>query len=414
MADALTARPAPTRWRAFVVRWEGWPAAVRIGILYVAARLVTTGFFAAAAAMSGPTSRFGPNATIGDLAMGWDSTWYWFVAVNGYPSQLPLTDTGLVAENQWAFMPIYPYLAGALGVLLGGWGTAAVVISLLAGFGASWALYRMLRLRLDRSAATWAVVFFAAGPLSAMFQVGYAESLFLFWLFLALLLVMRRRYAWLYLLIPVMGFTRPSILAFSLFLALFGIWRWFRRRTEPLPGREIVHIVVLGLWAAVVGFSWQVIAAVVTGDGGAYLATELAWRRNWIPNSDGQFFPFDGFLEATGFWAQQWGWPPALGYVLLGVLVAGMAAALVFAPPVRRLGGEIRLWSAAYLLYLLAVFFPQSSIFRLLLPISPLWGAVAAPRSTPWRVTVLVLGLAAQWWWIYNMYGLANTFWRIP
>ncbi|MCC4906864.1 hypothetical protein [Microbacterium sp. cx-59] len=406
MADPLTTRLA--------ARWAGWPAALRIGILYLAARAVTTGFFVAAAALSGPTSRFGANATVGDLAMGWDSTWYWFVAVNGYPAQLPLTDTGLVAENQWAFMPLYPFLAGALGTVLGGWGVAAVLISLVAGYGASWALYRMLRLRLDRSAATWAVVFFAAGPLAALFQVGYAESLFLFWLFLALLLVMRRRYAWLYLLVPVMGFTRPGVLAFSLFLALFGIWRWFRRRVEPLPAREVVHIVALGLWAAVVGFSWQVIAAIVTGDASAYLATELAWRRNWIPDSPGQFFPFDGFLEATRFWAEQWGWPVVLGYVVLGLLIVGVAAALLFAAPVRRLGVEIRLWSAAYLLYLLAVFFPQSSIFRLLLPVTPLWGALAVPRSTAWRIVVLVAGLGGQWWWIYNMYGLANTFWRIP
>ena len=406
MARALTQR--------FGARWSRWSAAVRVGILYVAARIVTTGFFVAAAALSGPSSRFGADATVADLAMGWDSTWYWFVAVNGYPTQLPLTDTGLVAENQWAFMPLYPYLAGALGTVLGGWGVAAVLISLLAGYGAAWALYRMLRLRLDRSTATWAVVFFVAGPLAALFQVGYAESLFLFWLFLALLLVMRRRYAWLYLLVPVMGFTRPGVLAFSLFLGLFGIWRWFRRRQEPLPGREIVHIVALGVWAAVVGFSWQVIAALVTGEGSAYLATELAWRRIWIPDSRGEFFPFEAFLAAAPFWSAQWGWPAPLGYAVLGLLVVIITAALLFAPPVRRVGVEIRLWSAAYLLYLLAVFFPQSSIFRLLLPISPLWGAVAVPRSTGWRVAVLVAGLAAQWWWIYNMYGLANTSWRVP
>ena len=55
----------------------------------------------------------------------------------------------------------------------------------------------------------------------------------------------------------------------------------------------------------------------------------------------------------------------------------------------KRLGVEVRLWGASYLVYLLAVFFPQSSIFRLLVPLSPLWGAVALPRSTAWRVGVL-------------------------
>jgi len=91
-----------------------------------------------------------------------------------------------------------------------------------------------------------------------------------------------------------------------------------------------------------------------------------------------------------------------------------VAAILLLAPGVRRLGMEIRLWSASYLLYLLAVFFPQSSTFRLLVPLSPLWGAVAVGRHPAWRIGVLIAGLAGQWWWIYNMYALGNTLWQIP
>ena len=113
--------------------------------------------------------------------------------------------------------------------------------------------------------------------------------------------MIRRRYVWLYLLIPLMAFTRPGVLAFALFLGLFGIWRWFSRRREPLPPCEIVHIVALGLLAVVVGFAWQVIAAWITGDSGAYLATELAWRRNWIPG-DATFLPFEGFAAGIAFW----------------------------------------------------------------------------------------------------------------
>ncbi|HCU77046.1 MAG TPA: hypothetical protein DGU37_00730, partial [Microbacterium sp.] len=73
-----------------------------------------------------------------------------------------------------------------------------------------------------------------------------------------------------------MGYTRPGVLAFALFIGLFGIWRFFSRRAEPLRVREVIHIVALGALATAVGFSWQIIAAIVTGDPGAYLATELA------------------------------------------------------------------------------------------------------------------------------------------
>jgi hypothetical protein len=405
---ALTeARPRATGLRAV-------PTTVWIALVYVASRVVTTCFLLVATSLAGEGTRFGPTADLGKLALGWDAQWYWFVAVNGYPATLPLTDTGQVKENQWAFMPVYAYLSEGLGRVLGSWGLGAVVISLVAGFLACVVLHRMLRPRIGDGAALWAVAFFACAPLAAMFQVGYAESLFLLFLLLSLWMVMRRAYGWLYLLVPLMGFTRPGVLAFALFLGLFGIWRWVRRAHEPLAVREIVHIVALGALAVVVGFSWQVIAGLVTGDQGAYLATELSWRRNWLPGSEGAFVPFDGFVQGAAFWFGSWGLGAVAGYVALALLVLGAAALLLFVPQVRRLGVELRLWSASYLLYLLAVFFPQSSLFRLLLPLSPLWGAAAVPRSTAWRVVVLALALLGQWWWIYNMYALGNTYWQIP
>ena len=89
-----------------------------------------------------------------------------------------------------------------------------------------------------------------------------------------------------------------------------------------------------------------------------------------------------------------WGLTPVVGLRRRSARASSpLAALLLFEPHVRRLGVELRLWSASYLVYLLLVFFPQSSIFRLLVPLSPLWGAVALPRSTAWRVGVLAVGL---------------------
>ena len=408
MADATPAAPAPAA-PARPVR-----AAVRIAVIYVAARLITTLFLFLAAELSGFGSRMGPDANLASTIVAWDGTWYWLIGYSGYPSTLPLTDAGQIAENAWAFLPIYPYLSQWVSVPFGQWAVGALIVSLVAGYAASLVLYRMLRLRLDESAALWAVLFFACGPLAALFQVGYAETLNLLWLFWAIWCVMRRRYGWLYLLIPLMAFTRPGVLAFSLFLALFGIWRWWNRRREPLGGREIAHIVVLGLFAAVAGFAWQLIAGWVTGDPGAYLSTELAWRRNWILG-DASFAPFDAFAAGIQFWfGTMWQLPVVWGYVAVGAAIVAIACALLFLPQVKRLGVEIRLWSASYLFYLLLVFFPQSSLFRLLVPLSPLWGAFAVPRSRVWRIGVLVACLLGQWWWIYNMYALGNTSWQVP
>ncbi|WP_337005997.1 MULTISPECIES: hypothetical protein [unclassified Microbacterium] len=395
-------------------RWARSPVALRIAVIYVVARVITTVFLIMAASLSTFSSRFGADAGIGDFVVGWDAQWYWLVAENGYPTTLPLTDSGDVAENAWAFMPVFAYAAKAIGFALGSWGAGAFLLSIVAGYLACLALHRLLRDRIGASAAMWAVVFFAMGPIAAMFQVGYAETLFLLLLFLALDATARRKYAWLYLLIPVMAFTRPGILAFALYLGLHGVLRWVRRRDEPLHGPEVAHILVLGTLATAGGFAWQVIAGVATGDPGAYLATELAWRRNWILGGVEGFVPFEGWIQAAQFWFGQWGMPHWWGLIALVLLVVGAAAALLFSPQVRTLGADLRLWSASYLLYLLAVFFPQSSVFRLLLPLSPLWGAVAVPRSRAWRLGVLVACLLGQWLWIYHVYALGSTFWQVP
>ena len=396
------------------VRPSAARTALRVAAIYVLARVVTTLFLFAATELSGFTSRMGADARLGDTIVAWDGTWYWFVAVSGYPGHLPLTESGQVAENAWAFLPIYPWLSQVVSLPFGQWSAGALIVSLVAGYGASVALYHLLRPRLEESAALWAVTFFACGPLAALFHIGYAEALNLLWLFGALLAVTRRRYVWLYVLIPLMAFTRPGVLAFALFLALFGIWRWITRAREPLRGPEIAHIIVAGLLAAVAGFAWQVIAASVTGSPDAYLATEMAWRRNWIAG-DATFVPLEPFLAGVSFWFEtMWRLPLALGYAVVAAGVLLIAVALIALPQVRRLGVEIRLWSASYLVYLLLVFFPQSSIFRLLVPLSPLWGAFAVPRSRAWRVGVLLACLLGQWWWIYNMYALGSSNWQVP
>lgn len=151
--------------------------ALWIGVIYLVARLVTTAFFLFAASLSTSSSRFGADPALADFVLGWDARWYWIIAVVGYPSTLPVTEDGLVAENAWAFLPVYPGIAQVMGVPFGHWAAGALMVSLVGGYAACYVLFRLLRTRLTVVASTWAVVFFATGPLAALFQVGYAETL---------------------------------------------------------------------------------------------------------------------------------------------------------------------------------------------------------------------------------------------
>ncbi|MDR2322990.1 MAG: hypothetical protein LBE60_15250 [Microbacterium sp.] len=419
----VAATAAPRRRNAAAPRWAArfyarTPAWAGILAVYLGARLITTGLmFWATTLSSAPGSRFGHGTSIASFVTGWDAQWYWYIVVYGYPTVLPLGPDGHITQNSWAFLPVYPWISQvfALPFGSGGWGVGAVIVSLVAGYLCCLVLFRMMRGRIGRMAAVWTVVFFASGPLGALFQVGYAEVLNMLFLLLALDGLIRRRYVRLYPLILLMGFTRPGVLAFALMLGLMLVVRWVRRKAVPLAGREIAHYLALGALGVVVGFSWQVIAGIVTGVPNAYLETELSWRGFWMPQ-DGHtvFSPFEGWLTAVPYWAQLMGLPGWLGLVVLALLILLFAASLIFGPGVRRLGPEIRLFAASYALYLLAVFFPQSSTLRLLFPLAPLWGAVGWRRSWWLRVGVLLVCIGLQALWIANVYGFANTFWRVP
>ena len=97
------------------------------------------------------------------------------------------------------------------------------------------------------------------------------------------------------------------------------------------------------------------------------------------------------------------------------MLVAAVVL-LFLTPGVRALGIETRLWSASYLVYAALVLFPQSSTFRLLLPIAPLVaGALAAPRLLrSSRILMLIVFAVLQFWWIHAMYGYGNTYYLVP
>ena len=208
-------------------------------------------FLILAAALSPAGSRFGPDATIGDFVLGWDAQWYWFIAVNGYPTTLPLTDAGEVAENQWAFMPIYPYLAKIVGLpfeLLAwtgapSWGIGALIVSIVAGYLACLVLYRMLRDadRADRGDVGGAVLRRrpARRALPRRLRRVAVPAVAVP---VALAACSAASTRWLYLLIPLMGFTRPGVLAFALFLGLYGISRWVAPPPRAAAGaRDRAH-----------------------------------------------------------------------------------------------------------------------------------------------------------------------------
>jgi hypothetical protein len=396
------------RRSGLLARW--W---VRVTLIFVASRVLSTILLLIFASVQGPNPWTGAHPGYFDFASIWDGRWYNIVAGWGYPSQLQYDQAGHIQQNAWAFLPGYPWLvAVVMFVTRMPWGVAAVVVSLGFGLGTALLLYRLFRLRLRGSTSVFAVALYCVAPTSPLLQLAYAESMYLFFLVLALYLLMRRNYWWLLPVVAIMSFVRPGALAFALALGLHVIYRWVIRRREPFPVTERVASVVATVFSGMLGLAWPAIAAVATGSISAYTDTELAWRADYIGYA--QLVPFSPWIDGAKWWFSTWlGLPEWIGYVVLGVVLA-LFAVCMFLPAVKRLGVDVRLWVVAYALYLLAVFFPQSSTFRLLMPLFPLLGAVAIPRNKAYRIALIVLFIAGQVGWLWICWGVDGADWSPP
>ncbi|MGX5681521.1 hypothetical protein [Schumannella luteola] len=387
---------------------------VKVLAVFAASRVVTTALLLHYASIQPQNAWTGASPGYFDFAAIWDGHWYYIIAAVGYPTDLPITDDGHVGESAWAFMPAYPALVRLIMLVTGlGFPVVAVVVSVGFALGAALMLYRLLALVLPGSTSLFAVVLFCFGPLSPIMQVAYAESMHAFFLALALYLLVQRRYWMLVPVITVMALTRPSGLAFALALLLHVLYRWWRDRTgeEVFPWRERVASVVAGLVSAFMGVAWLLVAGLVTGRPSAYLETELAWRAAYIGYEE--LVPFTPWFRAAQWWADWWHLPSWLLTVVLVLLIV-LCAVLLFTGPFRRLGVDIRLWLASYSLYLLAVFFPQSSTFRLLLPLFPGVGALAQPKSPVYRVVLVAACILGQWGWIHIAWWVDGYDWTPP
>ncbi|MGT2427373.1 hypothetical protein [Amnibacterium kyonggiense] len=396
--DAQVERAAGPGWRS---------SAVPVLLLYVVSRIVTTGIFASILLVARPGSRIGKHANLLDIATAWDGQWYWLIGTHGYPTVLPTAHTG-VLQNAWAFLPLYPWLAGVLSFGQQAlWPVAAVAVSVVSGAVAAVLLAALVRPHVGDRGAVITAVLFEFSPMAFLFQTAYAEALGLAVLFGVLILVDRRRYLAAIPLVLVLAFIRPGLQAVALVVLLNQGIRLLRARRAGLraPIAETVRAVVLAAAAGVAGLLWPWIAGAVTGVPDAYIRTEVVWRTSWTGTAT--FVPVASWFYGADFW-----FGATSGPIVLGVTALAWTAILLTAPA-RRAGRTVRTWSVAWTVYLLAVFFPQSSVFRLLMPLAPI-GAVFARTSTRVVVGVVVVSVALQGIWAFFLYGYWTHYWTVP
>jgi hypothetical protein len=366
------------------------PVTVVLVVAYVLARGLSTGLLAAfwRAFPDGPWSMayFHGGAGFLSFLSSWDTRWYQQLAVHGYPTTLPLDAAGNVTYNTWAFFPVFPGISRTLMTVTGlPFEVAGMLVAGVFGGAATIALHRVLLVRFAPTQALWGAILFAFGPLSFLLQVAYAESTFLFFLFVALWFMQHTRYLAMIPFALIASFTHPGALALAAAIGVQGLHRLWRR--QPIPHREWITGVVAIVVIVAAALLWPALASLSTGSPDAYFATELAWWRAYF--GPVIFIPFSPFFLLYGHLWGIWG--------IVAVIVIG--ATVVFwltRRSMRIFGADLWTYAASYSAYLFAVFLPTQSLLRMLMPLSPLFGHPHLSRTRRRRVISLALSIALQ------------------
>lgn len=380
---------------------SGWPWWLQVSLIFVAARLVSACIFMAAALQQGTNPWFPPAPDYWNFITIWDGRWYQRAADDGYPSVLPVDANGVVKENAWAFYALFPLLGRGLSAMTGlGTLQALTVIAMASGLGAALVIFKLFREFAGKRTALWGVVFVSTFPVSPILQVPYAESLNLLLLAASLLLVVRRRYLTAIPVVLLMCLSRPTGVPFAAMVGLLLLWRLWERLRRPSTDtasstRSLVSLAALVVATGIGALAWPAIAWAATGDPAAYTRTETAWRGH-------DLVPFKPWFD-TGRML----FGPVLG-VLAPFIFAGLFVLVMMSAPVRALGTELRLWCACYMGYLLVFLHPQTSTFRMLLPLFPLALAAAAlSKSKAYRGTAVVMFVLLQIVWVVWLWAWA-------
>jgi hypothetical protein len=391
MTELVSARPR----RVFVA----WVLAV-----YALARVVATTILLVVMQHQVPSGMTGGDdvpVTYFPFTALWDGQWYLRVAEGGYPDVLPVTDTGKVGENPWAFYPLFPLMA-RIGMALTGldFATVASSIALLCGAGAAVVMGLLLRERVGDPAAYVVVALWASFPASVTLQLAYTESLAVLLLVGYLYALARERWLVATAVAVLIGLSRPIAAPLGLVTLVVVFVRWRRRRERPITAGTYAAMLAALVGCGVAGLLWPAIAWWRTGVSSAYTDTMAAWRSY---RSIELFVPWADRVQ-----------DPSWGPWLVGgpVVVLLMAAG----PWARNLGADLRTWTLGYTAYLVATLDPFTSIFRYLIPLFPLLvvllGAGRADRRGNTWTRLLVRAVPLLIAFVVGQYYWTDVLWR--
>lgn len=331
----------------------------------------------------------------------WDCGWYGSIVYNGYDLEPHAHERGDAAN--WAFFPAFPLVASIL-ARLGPWTTefALVVVAKVFFFLSIFAFVKFATLYAPRVSPWVAGAVAGLHPYAIYGNVGYTESMFLFFSCLSFIALKQQKFEAAGLAGAVLSAVRPTGVLFGL-AYLIAV---FRRVPTAGPLERLrmgfgLLLVPLGLALFMVFLYYRM------GDGLAFSHVQIAWER--VPSNPFKYLVVG--MQASDPLPQLWAWMTVFALVMIAYLVLtkeyGLAVFSLCATLIPLSTGLVAmpryLWWQAPLLLVVAKFLSVT-----LLSIKGMTGSVASAEALAprwwYRLPLAVLAIPVSVWGLAAMY----------
>ena len=326
-----------------------------------------------------------------ELWHAWDAPHYTDIAVFGYMADDPGTLTYPGYRQVYpgdldlyiVFLPLYPWLIGAVNAVLGAPILAAYLVTAVASAFVGPMLYRLVAADLGERIGRWSAFLLLIFPTAYFLHIGYTESLFLALAFASLWLARTDRWLGAGLLGGLAALTRVNglILVPALAVEAYLQWRTHRRL-------ELRSVLALGLVLAGFGV-YLVLNLAVYGDPFAFSEIQRThWFKDLSPPWEGIAGIARWVGDADADTAFMLGWMELL-FVALG-LSASLATAVWLRPTwaVWMAGNWLLVVSTGFVLSV-----PRYSLVLFALPV---FGALILDRWRPVGVVLAAISAIAM------------------
>jgi len=222
---------------------------------------------------------------LGRYLISWDAEWAFKAIQTGWPADPIRQPDGVLEQSTLAWPPLYPLTVRVAGMFVGESRTylLMVVVNLAAGAVAMALIARLFMNQRSRAWGLYVAIIWASLPAAAVLVLGYAEGIFMLFIFAALLAASRNRWIVAGIAIAGAGLAKSSVAPFAAAIAVVALVAMWR---TPMAWRAWLGPIIALLLSAFAVVAWPAFVASRVGQIDGYAQVQQAWGWSTVPFLD--------------------------------------------------------------------------------------------------------------------------------